>query len=214
MTIKMSDVFPEGTKPAYGLSLTRDQILYMDNATFAYDKNQESIEVLGVGLANGIDRITNNQERIKELEAKHYESCVGWRDSFEAMHRRAMKAENEGLELKAMVNDLTKYGNLMKCNLGYSDDSFASGYISLWKKALDTSPAQCLANVKADAVKDAMLKFTDSAECKGVKDSDLVEDFFDLIEINLRKSMIVTKPSISKDELSAKLDEELKDDAT
>jgi len=120
------------------------------------------------------------------------------------------KRDAEINELKAIVNNLTRVGNLMKCNLGYSDDSFASGYISLWKKALDTSPAQCLANAKADAVSEAVSKFRYDFE--GDRSTDSIEAFFFEIESDLRKSMIVTKPELSADELSAKLDEELKDD--
>ena len=121
-----------------------------------------------------------------------------------------IKQKEEINELKAMVNNLTKAGNLMKCNLGYSDELFSGGYISLWKKALDKSPAQCLVEVKADAVSEAVSKFRYDFE--GDRSTDSIEAFFFEIESDLRKSMIVTKPSISLDELSDKIDKEFKDD--
>lgn len=73
--IKMSDVFPTGCCMAYAVSLTDDQVRYMDTAVKSYDANQELIDTLAAGLAsttNTIVRrdsvITKQQERIAKLE--------------------------------------------------------------------------------------------------------------------------------------------------
>lgn len=57
-------------------------------------------------------------------------------------------------ELMAQVEQLRKYGNLCAVNLSYSTDAFASEYKALWKKAAAATPAQCLAEVRAQAVMD------------------------------------------------------------
>jgi len=148
-----------------------------------------------------------------------------------------IKQQEEINELRAMVNALreslsliTKEDNIHPikdwaiCGICTNSSSGSEGRKSRMKvfyefigllegadEALDTSPTQCLAEVKADAVGDAMQKFRYDFE--GARDTDSIEAFFDEIESDLRKSMIVTKPELSKDELSAKLDEELKSDS-
>ena len=67
------------------------------------------------------------------------------------------RLERENAELKAQVEQLRKYGNLCAVNLSYSTDAFASEYKSLWKKAAAATPAQCLAEVKAQAGRDGFI---------------------------------------------------------
>ncbi|MCB5226239.1 hypothetical protein JAO78_005355 [Alishewanella sp. 16-MA] len=58
------------------------------------------------------------------------------------------------LALQAQVEQLRKYGNLMCVNLAYSTDAFAEEYRSLWKEAQNKTPAQCLTEIKAQAVEE------------------------------------------------------------
>lgn len=107
--------------------------------------------------------IRTQQQEIAELKASNNESCRKWRDQFEAMHQRAMKAERDSNELKAQVDELkTNLNFTLECSSTLGDSSFVIFYdvdkcigydeiLSNAQDALDKTPDQCLASVIAEA---------------------------------------------------------------
>ncbi len=83
--------------------------------------------------------------------------------------------DQEIKELKAMVNKLKD---------GVTHFNRSGGDMNPLLTAYIEAPAQCLADVKADAVGDAMQKFR--YEFEGARDTDSIESFFDDIESNIR----------------------------
>jgi hypothetical protein len=72
----------------------------------------------------GAKKILEDQQReITELKSQHNESCTKWRDQFESMHQRAMKAERENAELKSSLQSVKADAvkDFMK-HIQYSDD--------------------------------------------------------------------------------------------
>jgi len=82
--IKMSDVFPVGCCIAYAISMTDDQVRYMDTAVRAYDANQKSISNLRSAVHNLATDGLKQDKRITELEAALLElidtasQCDSW----------------------------------------------------------------------------------------------------------------------------------------
>jgi hypothetical protein len=98
------------------------------------------------------------------------------------------KQQEEINELKAMVNNFRAASTVL---VNKNASTICGNVVVSGKSmnnlvdALERSPAQCLASVKADAVGDAMQKF--KYDFEGPRDTDSIEAFFDEIEKELRE---------------------------
>lgn len=92
------------------------------------------------------------------------------------------KQKQEISELKAMVNALRE---ALLCGFNSGTDHDLAKWESDVKLLMLQTPKQCLANVSADAVGDAMQSFR--YEFEGARDTDSIEAFFDEIERKLRE---------------------------
>jgi hypothetical protein len=72
----------------------------------AYDANQQEIALQDAQLIDANNEINDQKVEITELKSQHNESCTKWRDQFESMHQRAMKAERENAELKSSLQSV------------------------------------------------------------------------------------------------------------